>query len=131
MQEVALKRRFPGSASRIKRSQLTWECDLTPSPLSDTYRIRCRYKLKHSPKVEVLHPQLEKRDGERPPHMYSYADQRLCLYLPQVEEWDGSMLLVNSVVPWACEWLLHYELWLATGEWHAQGEHPGRDDEPE
>ena len=27
------------------------------------------------------------------------------------------MLIVDTIVPWAAEWLLHYEIWLATGEW--------------
>ena len=34
------------------------------------------------------------------------------------------MFIADTIVPWACEWLLHYEIWLATGEWHGGGEHP-------
>jgi len=131
VQEMALKKRFPNLTSRIKRSELTWKCDLTPSPLSDTYRIGLRYKLKKYPKVEVLSPTLQKREDEQPSHLYSYSKQRLCLFLPRAEEWDGSMILVKTVVPWACEWLLQYEIWLATGEWYGVGIHPGKGDEPE
>jgi hypothetical protein len=28
---------------------------------------------------------------------------------------------VQSLIPWACEWLCHYELWVSTGIWHGGG----------
>ena len=32
------------------------------------------------------------------------------------------MLIATTTVPWAAEWLLHYELWLATdGTWCGGG----------
>ena len=34
------------------------------------------------------------------------------------------MLLADTIVPWAAEWLMHYELWLVTGEWTGGGDHP-------
>lgn len=34
------------------------------------------------------------------------------------------MHLWETVIPWTSEWLLHYEVWLATGDWHGRGEHP-------
>jgi len=131
VQELTLRKRFPESQSRIKRSELIWECDLQPSPLSAVYRVCLRYRLKGIPKVNVLTPQLQMREDDQPPHMYSYAEQRLCLYLPEADEWDGSMLLAKTVIPWTCEWLLQYEVWLVTGEWRGPGKHPGGDFIPE
>ncbi|MDP9848099.1 hypothetical protein [Streptosporangium lutulentum] len=32
------------------------------------------------------------------------------------------MLLARTILPWTCEWLLHYELWLITGRWAGSGE---------
>lgn len=33
--------------------------------------------------------------------------------------------IADTLVPWASEWLLFYELWLATdGQWLGEGEHP-------
>lgn len=29
------------------------------------------------------------------------------------------MFLADSVVPWAMEWALYYEIWLVTGTWQA------------
>jgi hypothetical protein len=34
------------------------------------------------------------------------------------------MLIADSVVPWASEWLFFYEIWLPSGEWHGGGEWP-------
>lgn len=34
------------------------------------------------------------------------------------------MYVCDTIVPWTAEWLLNYELWLATGEWVGGGEHP-------
>jgi hypothetical protein len=31
------------------------------------------------------------------------------------------MLLATTVLLWAAEWLMHYELWLVTGQWHGGG----------
>lgn len=42
-----------------------------------------------------------------------------------VGEWKPRMKLADTIVPWAAEWLLHYELWLATGEWGGGGVHRG------
>ena len=33
-----------------------------------------------------------------------------------------AMLIVDTIVPWTAEWLLHYEVWLATGEWLGDGD---------
>jgi hypothetical protein len=36
------------------------------------------------------------------------------------------MSLAKAIVPWTSEWLLHYEIWLATGDWRGSGIHPGK-----
>ena len=117
-----LQKMFPSSRASSKRSQLTWIATLQPSPLSNTYKVRLQYKLDERPDVEVLDPKIEERDGRRPPHLYPKG--RLCLYLPRMNEWNGDMLLADTIVPWISEWLLNYEIWLATGEWCGGGEHP-------
>ncbi len=117
-----LRKCFPESRARIKRSQLTWVGELMPTPLSHEYTVRLRYKLHKCPDVDIVEPKLEKRDGQRPPHLF--PKERLCLYLPEMGEWNGRQLLAGTIVPWISEWLLHYEIWLATGDWCGGGEHP-------
>lgn len=84
--------------------------------------VRLEYSLEKSPKVFVDSPELLRRNEERIPHRY--PDGSLCLYLPGAQEWGTSLYLAETVVPWTAEWLIHYELWHATGEWHGGGVHP-------
>ena len=55
------------------------------------------------------------------PHVYNTHEQRLCLYYPDGREWNTGMFYVRSVIPWACEWLCQYELWVTTGDWKGGG----------
>jgi hypothetical protein len=56
-----------------------------------------------------------------------YDDERLCLFLPCSGEWDSTKYLAETVLPWTCEWLFHYEVWLATGGmWCGGGSHPSK-----
>lgn len=127
VQGAALHQAFPDSSIQISRSELVWRSALTPSPLSRTYTVELRFKVKTSKSLDrlsvvVLDPPLRDRQGERPPHLY--PGDRLCLYLPRAQEWNPSKLLLDTIVPWTSEWLLHYEVWQATGEWCGGGMHP-------
>ncbi len=55
------------------------------------------------------------------PHRYGPSEP--CLYYPGEFDPDREFI-ADVVVPWASEWLLHYELWLITGEWLGGGVHP-------
>jgi hypothetical protein len=80
-----------------------------------------RYRLGHQPTVRVLDPILRPREGSGAlPHVYARGD--LCLSAPG--EWNSSMAVGRTIVPWASEWLLHYEIWHATGDWAGGGRHP-------
>ena len=63
---------------------------------------------------------LDGRPGESLPHVYS--DGTLCLH--ENGDWSARMLIADSTVPWAAEWLAYYEIWKATGDWHGGGEWP-------
>jgi hypothetical protein len=80
------------------------------------------FALTMTPHVTLVDPPLQGRDGRKPPHLYK--GDFLCLYLPNSGEWNGQMFLARTIIPWTSEWLLHYEIWLATGEWHGGGIHP-------
>ena len=122
VQQLMLRKQFPDAHCRVSRSELTWVGILTPSPLSRSYRVRLRHSLSESPDVEVLDPKLERRDGKLPEHLYT--GERLCLYQPRTGEWNSTMLLSETIIPWTSEWLFHYEIWLAIGEWCGGGTHP-------
>ncbi len=123
-QFLVLGRAFPESTGRVLRNQLRWKAMLQPSALSDSYMVRLEYSLEKSPRVFVDSPVLLERDEERIPHRY--ADGSLCLYLPGTQEWEKTLYLADTIIPWTAEWLIHYELWHATGVWHGGGVHPER-----
>ena len=83
------------------------------------------------PIVRVLRPSLILNfdaEEEAPlPHVYfegpDYHLSPLCLFDPFAREWDASMSIARTTIPWAARWLACYELWEATGRWHGGGRH--------
>lgn len=76
------------------------------------------------PLVFVRHPTIAPRSGtdwlDIPHLLYdpeSPRDSALCLFDPEQNEWRGSMWISDTIVPWASEWLHHYELWHFDGVW--------------
>jgi hypothetical protein len=122
-QWIALRKAFPELEGGVRQNRMCAAVQLQPTSLSAVYRVRLKYSLEKNPKAFVEEPPLQERDGNRPPHLY--ADDSLCLYLPQTQEWAPSMFVADTIVPWASEWLFHYEIWLSTGEWQGGGIHPG------
>ena len=74
----------------------------------------------------VLTPELTARNGERIPHMFN--GKELCLFRYKYYEWNSSMHLAETILPWTSLWLHHYEIWHATGVWcGSKQEHPEND----
>jgi hypothetical protein len=72
------------------------------------------------PTVSVVDPVLQPHpDSPWLPHVYE--GNRLCLNLPA--EWTANDLLGDTVLPWTAEWLMYYELWLATDSTWLGGGH--------
>lgn len=113
------------SIIKFNQNSLQFEYIVTPSPLSAVYKIKVEYTRGLYPEIYVIEPQKLKLFPGRTtlPHVYSTSQQRLCLFYRKSREWNSSMYLSNSIIPWTSEWLLHYECWLATGEWHGGGIH--------
>jgi hypothetical protein len=118
-QAFALKARFPEANGTLKPGRFVWNGVLQPTPLSRSYRVEISYRTRCEPSVRVLDT-LETREGKSLPHVYRGGT--LCLYEPG--DWNDSMSLADSIVPWTAEWLANYEIWLATGDWHGGGEWP-------
>lgn len=138
IQAANIKMVYPNSkVTTVRDQQLIWTHTITPSPLGDNYEIKLVYvingttkkhgsvKTNSAPKIYVLNPKLELAEGKtKLEHCYDQKLQHLCLYYPDGTEWNKSMLLTKTVIPWAYEWLHHYEIWLGTGEWKGGGIHP-------
>jgi hypothetical protein len=126
IQEHTLKAVFPESTIiRHREESLTWIHSITPSPLSETYKVKLQYLKDNGVKVYVINPKpLVLAKGKSVlPHVYDSVKQQLCLYYPRKNEWNMGMLLTESIIPWISEWLFHYELWVGTGDWKGGGIH--------
>lgn len=122
-QQGALRSYFPDSTIiRHGETELIWIHTLTPTPLSNSYKIKLHYKATEGVNVYVLEPKLALAKGKLLlPHVYSTAKQQLCLYYPDGNEFHNGMFYVRSIIPWTSEWLYHYEIWVSTGKWHGGG----------
>ncbi|MBE9065015.1 hypothetical protein IQ256_29210 [cf. Phormidesmis sp. LEGE 11477] len=62
------------------------------------------------------------------PHIHLDPDKpelsSMCLYDPDGGEWNDTIFLADTVIPWAAEWLMHYEHWHLFGEWIGSGVGP-------
>jgi len=120
-----LKSAYPKSTGTAHGKVLEWASWVTPSPFSERYRIDLRYERGTPPEVWAKEPDLKlMANGKDLPHVYNQDTQRLCLYHPDYEEWEPTILLSRTVVPWAVLWFYYFEIWLVTGEWPGNGKHP-------
>lgn len=96
-----------------------------PKPERKTY-------YRYMPAVRILRPRLvpnwnDKVEGALP-HVYPYKSDitlsPLCLFDPKANQWDPSMLISKTTIPWARWWLSFYEIWNAMpGMWKGGGRH--------
>lgn len=127
LQAMSIRHIYKDSiVSTTHDQQITWTHTISPSPLGGLYLVRLVYHISYFPKMYVIDPRpLPLASGnDKLPHCYDQRAQRLCLYFPDGKEWNKTMLLATTVIPWAYEWLYHYEIWLGTGEWTGGGAYP-------
>ncbi|WDE02378.1 hypothetical protein [Thalassomonas actiniarum] len=132
-QYMALKRYCPGTVVIIDNDKtVQWEGILKPTPFSREYRVVIKYTLSHPPVCIVKDPDLSALAEDRKiPHTYQnqtgIKGTQLCLYLPvikkknKVSEWQPTMFLADTILPWASVWLFYYEFWLHSGVWDGGG----------
>jgi hypothetical protein len=124
LQAGRIKSMFPGSLLVYNQDHLIWKHNLIPSPLSSTYEINLHYDRSQQPNVYVFSPRLRlHKSSDRLPHVYDHAKQWLCLYYRKTSEWNSTMYIADTIIPWTSEWLLHYECWVSTGNWNGGGIH--------
>jgi len=124
LQKAALLRQYPNGTVPTTHPELVWAGSLTPTEFSRTYDVVIAHRIGGPrPLVYVAEPRLKLVNGLRLPHVFSL--NTLCLSYGN-REWNNSMLIANTLVPWTAEWLAYYEVWLATdGDWMGGGIHFG------
>ena len=108
---------YPHGKTTLKAGVLQWTGELQPSEVSRRSLVALRYAPPYHPRVFVRRPKLVVDTDGNLPHIY--PDGSLCLHEPG--QWSPGDPIAKTILPWACEWLLHYEFWLATGEWCGSG----------
>lgn len=112
---------------KVNRTALSvkWVGTVKPHLVAYTLDIRLT---RGDPEVRILSPKLVRLPDNpegRLPHIYGpIEDPTLCLYDPAKDEWDPSMAVADTIVPWSLDWIACYEFWLMNGRWEGGGRHP-------
>ncbi len=122
---TALLHDYPESDIELDGAGFKWWVCIQPNPMSASYLVEFAWQPRKRAVVRVIDPEIEDREGERPPHIFAGRD--LCLHLH--EEWTYRHPVSTTLVPWASMWLFFYEIWQYTGEWTGGGHEfgPGED----
>lgn len=114
---------FDNSIWHLRPHGFTWLFNVTPTAISDTYTLKMVYDEPFLPNIYVVSPKplTLAKGAEKLPHTYDTKKQWLCLFKPNSGEWNSTMLIANTIVHWAIEWLYYYENWVYTGKWLGGG----------
>jgi hypothetical protein len=109
----------------IDSTTMIWEGRLRG--FQKSYLVSVQWRFREAvvmPHVFILDPKLRPRSGGRYediPHLIfnrrNPTESALCLYDPDSREWNSTMLIADTTVPWASEWLHYYECWHLDGIW--------------
>lgn len=132
-QYLSFKRSCSGTTVITNNDKtILWEGTIQPTPFSREYQVAIKYTLSHSPVCIVKSPDLSVLAADKViPHTYQnqtgIKGTQLCLYLPSIKkknkisEWQPTMYLAETILPWASIWLLYFEFWLHSGVWDGGG----------
>jgi hypothetical protein len=110
------------TASVERQRSITWTGPWRPAELGNEYTLQVTYRQGLRPRIAVLHPKLALARGQtKLPHVYSDGQNDICVH--RHEEWDSSMLIADTIMPWISQWLYFYEVWALTGKWLGKGTH--------
>lgn len=116
---------------RFSDTHVRWEGHLRGFQMPYRVRIHWNHKQLLTPYVQLVDPPLTPREGvgfDKIPHLMrditNPEQSGLCLYDPEGNEWDATMLIADTTIPWAADWLKHYELWHYDGTWRGKSVGP-------
>lgn len=123
-QAFALRACFSYAQVTTSQHRIVWRGQLQPTVASSVYDVEVVYAAFDYPSVRVNDPPLKPDREGRLPHFF-HDEGTLCLH--ERHEWHPDMLLIETILPWSAEWLIYYEIWLATGQWFGDGDDEGRE----
>jgi hypothetical protein len=83
---------------------------IQPEDCKDRYKIRIEYVAGKEPKSTILLPEIVPS-----PRIHMFNNHSLCLYYPPDMKWNEKVKIYQYTVPWICEWVLFYEIYLMNG----------------
>lgn len=114
-----IEAKLPFLTCKIYKNLLVCSGQIGREYFSQDYEIKIEYNGINTPKVFIINPEIEYNEEI---HMFP-KDKSLCLFHPETDNfyWSNQKHhLFDSVILWAFEWLVYYELYLISGKW----EHP-------
>jgi hypothetical protein len=117
MQALALDRLLPEGRSCLSPGRLAWTGVVRPGADCGEYTLELKAQPATPPRIVVIAPPRRPNGDGMLPHVYD--DGSLCVSQPG--DWRPHMLFMDTFLPWSCEWLVYYELWLATNVWFGDG----------
>ena len=114
MQKAKIEANYDFITCQIRNNKLTCSGIFCPSEYCDPYKVKIVYVMGKAPSTYVISPEVEYHPDI---HMYK-EDNSLCLYFPKDLPWTPWTLISNTIIPWINEWIVLYELYLLTGQWH-------------
>ena len=112
LQKLLIEKHFPCFKCTLTHRTLKCEGLIRPSEGCPKYRLSISYKQGGTPSVRVLEPEIKPSSA-----IHVYPDGHLCLYYPAESPWRPAMNIHETIIPWAAEWLVFYELFLVCGTW--------------
>lgn len=83
-----------------------------PDGCKTSYKVKIECVTGSEPKTTILYPKIE---PDVKIHMYQ--DHSLCLHYKPDMHWNEKTAIYQYTIPWLCEWLVFYELYLIKGKW--------------
>lgn len=122
-QRYLIQKNYPESKCVLEKNRLIWHGFVKPTPLSRTYNIKMICEKERRPKVILYGNNIEGLEKKDFPHHFGINKDKLevtlCLHLPN--EFNYSLRIIDTIIPWIQEWLYFYEIWLSTGKWLGGG----------
>jgi hypothetical protein len=116
------------TSERVEESVVCWKGPLRGFQKWYQIAVLWNFDSLGRPYVCMLKPQLRPRQGqtfEQIPHLIFNEEKPplsgFCLFDPHGKEWSDRLLIADTTLPWAAEWLLYYELWHLDGVWRGGG----------
>jgi hypothetical protein len=128
-QHARMTNKWPAlKLSRLKGSMVSWEGPIRGFQKQYVIEVFWDSASSEKPYVVLRDPPLQPREGKtfpEIPHLLFWPERPelsgLCLFDPNGGEWSNRLLIADTTIPWAAEWLLYYELWHVDGIWRGGG----------